>query len=145
MKKESQDKQFNRDSVKVYGYKRFLKSIKYSLSGLFYAYRYEQSLWIHVFATVLAIIMGIIFHIKLSEWAIIFIALGSILGSYLGSIIEEKLALGNNMLVCVVNEKFENKVKDKLKNYQITTICEKDTKQSILLIFLKIVGRLLLL
>ena len=79
MKKESQDKQFNRDSVKVYGYKRFLKSIKYSLSGLFYAYRYEQSLWIHVFATVLAIIMGIIFHIKLSEWAIIFIALGSIL------------------------------------------------------------------
>ena len=79
MKKESQDKKFNRDSVKVYGYKRFLKSIKYSLSGLFYAYRYEQSLWIHVFATVLAIIMGIIFHIKLSEWAIIFIALGSIL------------------------------------------------------------------
>ncbi len=79
MKKESQDKQFNRDSVKVYGYKRFLKSIKYSLSGLFYAYRYEQSLWIHGFATILAIIMGIIFHIKLSEWAIIFIALGSIL------------------------------------------------------------------
>ncbi len=87
MKKESQDKvlnkeerlKFNRDSVKVYGYKRFLKSIKYSLDGLYYAYRYEQSLWIHGFATILSIVMGIIFRIKLSEWAIIFIALGSIL------------------------------------------------------------------
>ncbi len=87
MKKESQDKvlnkeerlKFNRDSVKVYGYRRFLKSIKYSLDGLYYAYRYEQSLWIHGLATILSVIMGIIFHIKLSEWAIIFIALGSIL------------------------------------------------------------------
>ncbi len=72
-------KTFNRDNVKVYGYSRFLKSIKYSVEGLFYAYRYEQSLWIHGFVTILAIIMGIIFEIRLSEWAIIFIALGSIL------------------------------------------------------------------
>lgn len=81
MKQESQDKleEFNRESVKVYGFKRFLKSIKYSMQGLFYAYRYEQSMWIHGLATVLAITMGIIFKIKLSEWAIIFIALGIIL------------------------------------------------------------------
>lgn len=83
MKKELEDKkekgQFNRNAVKVYGYKRFLKSIKYSLEGLIYAYRYEQSLWIHGFCTILAIIMGIIFKIKLSEWAIVFIALGTIL------------------------------------------------------------------
>ncbi len=72
-------KEFNRDSVKVYGYKRFFKSIKYSLSGLYYAYRYEQSLWIHGFVSIFAIAMGIIFKIKLSEWAIIFIALGCIL------------------------------------------------------------------
>lgn len=81
MKQESQDKleEFNRESVKVYGFKRFLKSIKYSMQGLFYAYRYEQSMWIHGFATALAITMGIVFKIKLSEWAIIFIALGIIL------------------------------------------------------------------
>lgn len=90
MKKELQDnkiknnqnseiKKFNRDEVKVYGPTRFIKSIKYSLDGLLYAYRYEQSLWIHGLATILAIILGIIFKIKLSEWAIIFIALGSIL------------------------------------------------------------------
>ena len=80
MKQELQDKKkFERDKVKVYGPMRFLKSIKYSLDGLVHAYRYEQSLWIHGFATLLAIILGIIFQIRLSEWAIIFIALGIIL------------------------------------------------------------------
>lgn len=72
-------KKFNREDVKVYGFGRFSKSIKYSLDGLFYAYRYEQSLWIHGFVSLIAISMGIIFQIKLSEWAIIFIALGIIL------------------------------------------------------------------
>ena len=80
MKQESQDnKKFERDKVKVYGPMRFIKSIKYSLDGLFYAYRYEQSLWIHGFAVILAIVLGFIFKIKLAEWAIIFIALGIIL------------------------------------------------------------------
>ena len=81
MKQESQDKNetFEREKVKVYGQMRFIKSIKYSLDGLFYAYRYEQSLWIHGCAVIIAIILGIIFQIKLSEWAIIFIALGIIL------------------------------------------------------------------
>ncbi len=78
MKQEQQDK-FEREKVKVYGPMRFIKSIKYSLDGLFYAYRYEQSLWIHGFAVLLAVILGIAFQIKLSEWAIIFIALGIIL------------------------------------------------------------------
>lgn len=87
MKKASPDKkknnievkEFNRDDVKVYGFGRFFKSIKYSLEGLYYAYRYEQSLWLHGLVTILAVIMGFIFRISLSEWAIIFIALGAIL------------------------------------------------------------------
>ena len=62
LKKELQDKEFNRDAVKVYGYKRFLKSLKYSLEGLVYAYRYEQSFWVHAFFTVLAVLLGIIFN-----------------------------------------------------------------------------------
>lgn len=84
MKKEPQDnkteiKEFNRDDVKVYGLGRFFKSVKYSIDGLYYAYRYEQSLWLHGLVTILAIIMGFIFKISFSEWAIIFIALGAIL------------------------------------------------------------------
>ena len=68
---------------------------------------------------------------------IVFFVLGSIVGSYLGSIIEEKIALGSNMLICITKEKNENKIKNKLNNYQITTICEKDNNYSVLLIVLK--------
>ena len=73
-------KQVSRDKLKKKGFKRFLASIKYSLEGLIYAYRYEQSLWIHGIFTIFALSLGIIFQIKLSEWAIVFIALGVILG-----------------------------------------------------------------
>ena len=68
---------------------------------------------------------------------IVFFSLGSLVGSYLGSIIEEKVALGSNILICITKEIYENNIKDKLKNYQITTICEKDNTYSILLILLK--------
>lgn len=85
MKSELKDKTskekniFNRDNIKIYGFKRFLASVKYSLEGLYHAYRYEQSLWIHGACTILAVTLGLLFKIKLWEWAILFIALGSIL------------------------------------------------------------------
>lgn len=77
--KELDRKEWSRVSGKAYGPTRFLKSIKYSLEGLVYAYKYEQSLWIHGLAAFISFIMGLFFKIKLSEWAILFIALGSIL------------------------------------------------------------------
>ncbi|MBE6154059.1 MAG: diacylglycerol kinase [Firmicutes bacterium] len=73
---KDEGEEFNREGIKVYGYKRILNSFKYSMNGLTYAYRYEQSFWIHAFFTGIAIILGIALKIKLSEWAIIFIALG---------------------------------------------------------------------
>jgi len=69
---------------------------------------------------------------------IVFFCIGSIVGSYLGSIIEEKIALGSNMLICIVKEKYENTIKRKLNKYKITTICEKNNNYSILFIVLKI-------
>ena len=57
---------------------------------------------------------------------IVIFCFGSIMGSYLGSVIEEKIALGSNMLICVTKEKYEIDIKNKLNNYKITTICEKD-------------------
>ena len=68
---------------------------------------------------------------------IVFFILGSIVGSYLGSIIEEKIALGNIVLMCITKEIYESEIKNRLSNYQITTICEKDNTHSLLLIFLK--------
>ncbi len=72
--------QVSRDDLKKKGVKRFFASIHNSLAGLFYAYRYEQSLWIHGIATIFAISLGIIFQIKFWEWAVVFIALGIVLG-----------------------------------------------------------------
>lgn len=68
---------------------------------------------------------------------VVFFVIGSIVGSYLGSIIEEKIALGSNMLICITKEINEKKIKNKLNDYQITTICEKDNNYSVLLIVLK--------
>jgi len=71
--------QISRDEIKVRGFRRVLKSLKYSFEGLKYAYKYEQSMLIHVVFTVIAIVTGIILKITFIDWAIIFIASGSIL------------------------------------------------------------------
>ena len=79
----------------------------------------------------------VIINIKEDPIKIIMFCLGSVVGSYLGSLIEEKIAMGTNMLICVVNTMYEKIVKEKLNDYQITTICEKDKNHSILFITLK--------
>lgn len=79
----------------------------------------------------------VIANINKDLFKIVVFVIGSIVGSYLGSIIEEKIALGNNMLICIINEKYEKLIKEKLKNYKINSICEKDENYSILLIVLK--------
>lgn len=79
----------------------------------------------------------VIVDINKDIFKIVIFVIGSIAGSYLGSIIEEKIALGSNMLICITKEKFENIIKGKLYNYKITTICEKDNTHSVLLIVLK--------
>lgn len=79
----------------------------------------------------------VIINVKEDPIKIIIFCLGSIVGSYLGSLIEEKIAMGTNMLICIVNIMYESIVKEKLNNYQITTLCEKDKNHSILFITLK--------
>ena len=77
--KKFNDAQFDRESVKVRGFKRHLASWKYSMQGLAYAYKYEQSVLIHFVCTIIAVIGGILLDISLSEWLLIFISLGSVL------------------------------------------------------------------
>lgn len=55
-------------------FKRFLNSIKYSVDGLKYAYRNEQSLWLHGMGSLLIIALGLIFRITFIRWAILIIA-----------------------------------------------------------------------
>lgn len=79
----------------------------------------------------------VITNINENPIKIFFFCLGSIVGSYLGSYIEEKIAIGTNMLICITNKKDESKIKKILYNYQISTILEKDKNKSILFIILK--------
>ena len=79
----------------------------------------------------------VIINLNENTIKIIIFCLGSIVGSYLGSVIEEKISMGTNMLICIVKENFGEIIKNKLKDYKITTLCEKDTHNSILFVILK--------
>lgn len=73
----------SRDDIKKHGLNRFLKSFGYSIDGLKYAYKYEQSMMIHVFVTVCVIAVNIIFKVKGIEWLISLMAIGMVLSAEL--------------------------------------------------------------
>ena len=73
-------KKISRDELKKKGFKRFLNSFKNSVDGLTYSYKNEQSLWIHGISSIACITLGLVFHIKFYEWAIVLITLGLTLG-----------------------------------------------------------------
>ena len=75
--------QISRDELKKKGFKRFLSSFKYSLQGLKYAYKNEQSMLIHFIATLLIVVLGFLLNISLTEWAIVLIAIGVTLAAEL--------------------------------------------------------------
>ena len=69
---------------------------------------------------------------------VLFFCIGSGIGSYVGSYIENKLALGSNLLMCIIDKnELETIKKLRQKGYAITTISGygKDTEKYILLIF----------
>lgn len=72
-----------RDKQKRRGFKRFVNSFKYSYEGLKYAYKYEQSMTIHLSAVVIVVIFGIWLKISLMEWLLCFILFGLVLATEL--------------------------------------------------------------
>lgn len=79
----------------------------------------------------------VIINVNKDPIKIIIFCIGSIVGSYLGSLLEEKIAMGTNMIICVIKEIYEKQVKEILKDYQIITINEKSNNYSILFIVMK--------
>ncbi len=73
----------SRDDIKKRGFGRFLKSFKYSIDGLVYAYKYEQSMMIHVFVTVCVIAANIIFKVSGFHWLISLLCIGLVLAAEL--------------------------------------------------------------
>ena len=60
----------SRDEQKKRGLRRFFKSFGYSIDGLKYAYKYEQSMFVHITMLCFVIIFGLFFRIFLMVWII---------------------------------------------------------------------------
>lgn len=73
----------SRDDIKKKGIKRTLRTFKFSWQGLAYAYKNEQSMWVHAIASAITITIGFICGLTLTEWAVVLISLGVILASEL--------------------------------------------------------------
>ena len=80
----------------------------------------------------------VVLNIKDDPLKIIFFALGSYIGSYLGCYIEEKMAIGNNMLTAIIDDTKEKEITNKLRNsgfaVTITAGYGKEKRRSILFI-----------
>jgi len=75
--------QISRDDIKKRGLKRFVKSFGYSIEGLKYAYKYEQSMLVHVIVTICVIAINFFFHVRGIEWLISLMAIGMVLSAEL--------------------------------------------------------------
>ena len=56
--------------LKKLGFKRVLKSFKFSFDGLKYAYLHEQSLLLHLIVMIIIIACGFGFHISPIQWVV---------------------------------------------------------------------------
>lgn len=73
----------SRDDIKTRGLSRFRKSFIYSIEGLKYAFKYEQSLTIHILATVVVIVTNILLKVTFAEWATTLLTIGAVLATEL--------------------------------------------------------------
>lgn len=73
----------SRDELKQRGIKRFIKSFGYAYDGLKYAFKFEQNLTVHILATIIVILMGIIFNIEMYEWIMCTLAIGLVIATEL--------------------------------------------------------------
>ena len=82
---------------------------------------------------------AVVVNITKDPFKILFFCLGSLVGSYLGSFIEEKIALGSNMITCITDKK--NHLTDYIRDqgYAVTSVSGKgkDTEKEILFIMIK--------
>lgn len=72
-----------KDRHKKRGINRFFKSFGYSFEGLKYAYINEQSMTIHMFTSVIVVLMGFLFKITTTEWILAFVVIGVVMGTEL--------------------------------------------------------------
>lgn len=76
----------------------------------------------------------VIIGINKDPLKIIFFAFGSLVGSYAGSLIEEKMALGNSLVIATINSNNMETVTKLLKKYKVISLEEKIKDKNLLLL-----------
>ena len=71
----------SRDKLKEKSFKRLIKSFKYAIEGIIYAFKYEQNIIIHTLVMFLVILLGIILKINIFEWLICLILFGLVIAT----------------------------------------------------------------
>ena len=79
----------------------------------------------------------VIININKNPFKIIIFTIGSFIGSYIGSIMEEKLALGSNMLFIIAKKEYINKINNKLNKLKYITYNLTNENQSMILIMVE--------
>lgn len=72
-----------RKEQKKRGIKRFINSFHYSWDGIKYAFKYEQSMFIHVLVTLLVVICGIVLKLDFQEWLLCIVLIGLVIATEL--------------------------------------------------------------
>ena len=92
-----------------------------------------------VIAIVWMCITGVVIvNITKDPFKIVAFSLGSAFGSYVGSVIEEKMAIGSNMLIVITKKELEEKIISIIKNngYSVTNVEGCNKEKSILVVVL---------
>lgn len=83
----------------------------------------------------------VVVNVLKDPFKVLFFTLGSLVGSYIGSLIEEKIAMGTNMLTVVVDKCFSSKIIGILRkhNYEVIVLNgkRKDEFKNVLLVMVK--------
>lgn len=79
---------------------------------------------------------SVIVDIKKDPLKILFYALGSLFGSYLGSTLEEKIALGYVILMAEVDEKLGTTISDRLKKSRFSVNSVQGSKEGMSLLMI---------
>ena len=72
-----------RKEQKKRGIKSFINSFHYSWDGIKYAFKYEQSMFIHVLVTLLVVICGIVLKLDFQEWLLCIVLIGLVIATEL--------------------------------------------------------------
>ena len=60
-----------------------LKSFRYAFNGIKIMFTTQHNSWIHLFATILVLLLGVYFQINTTEWVLVIIAIAMVLAAEL--------------------------------------------------------------